>query len=364
MNPKRSLWIILASLFFLASLAKAEDRSVRVYNWVDYIGETTLSDFQKSTGIKPIYDVFDSNETLEGKLLAGHTGYDLVFPSNHFAERLIKAKVFEKLDRSKIPNWKNIDPVVLKQLEANDPGNLYTVPYMWGTTGIAYNKEKIKQVLGVDHIDSWSALFDPEVIKKLSKCGVAVMDSPDELFPAVLAYQHKNPQSFDIKDYESALEVLKLVRPYITYFHSSKYISDLANGNICVAMSYSGDSLQARDRAVDAKNGIEIEYAVPKEGSNIWFDVIAIPADAKNVDEAHAFINFLLAPENIAKVSSYINFANGVPASKKYLPESIVNNSTIYPPQEVIQRLYVSLDVPPKVMRWSTRAWSGLKSGN
>ncbi len=352
----------VAVSFGLASVAQAE-QAVHIYNWSDYIGETTLEDFQKATGIKPVYDVFDSNETLEGKLLAGHTGYDVVVPSNHFLGKQIKAGAFQKLDRSQLPNWQNLDPALLKQLEVNDPGNLYAVPYLWGTNGIGYNVEKVKAALGIDSIDSWAVLFEPENIKKLTSCGVSFMDSPDELFPAMLNYLGLDPRSTNPDDYKKAEAKLMEVRPYVTYFHSSKYVSDLANGNICVAFGYSGDVFQAAARAEEAGKGIEIAYSIPKEGGNLWFDLMAIPADAKNVKEAHAFINYLLDPAVIAKVSDYVGYANPNTQAGKLMDQEVFTDESVYPPQEVLDRLYISAELPPKIQRQMTRSWTKIKSG-
>lgn len=337
--------------------------TVHIYNWSDYIGETTLVDFEKATGIKPVYDVFDSNETLEGKLLAGRTGYDVVVPSNHFLGKQIKAGAFQKLDKSKLPNYSNLDPALLKRLEKNDPGNQYAVPYLWGTNGIGYNVEKVKAVLGVDKIDSWAMLFEPENIKKLSACGVSFLDSADEMLPAVLNYMGLNPNSENPEDYKKAEAKLMAVRPYVTYFHSSKYISDLANGDICVAAGFSGDIFQAKARAAEAGKGVDIAYVIPKEGGNLWFDLLAIPKDASNVKEAHAFINYLLKPEVIAQVSDYVGYANPNPGSDKLMEQSIRNDETVYPPQSVLDKTYVSIELPPKVMRVMTRSWTKVKSG-
>jgi putrescine transport system substrate-binding protein len=337
--------------------------TVHIYNWSDYIGETTLEDFEKASGIKPVYDVFDSNETLEGKLLAGRSGYDLVVPSNHFLGKQIKAGAFQKLDRSLLPNWQNLDPVLLKQLETNDPGNQYAVPYLWGTNGIGYNAEKIKAVLGVDTIDSWAAVFEPENMKKLSACGVAFLDSADEMIPAMLKYLDKDPNSTNADDYKVAEEKLMAVRPYVTYFHSSKYIGDLANGDICVAVGFSGDILQAADRADEAGKGVEISYAIPKEGANLWFDMMAIPADAKNVKEAHAFINYLLDPAAIAKVSDYVGYANPNLKAGELMDQDVRSDESVYPPQAVLDNLYISAELPPKVQRLMTRSWTKVKSG-
>ncbi|NMY90457.1 putrescine transport system substrate-binding protein [Pseudomonas oryzihabitans] len=337
--------------------------TVRVYNWSDYVGETTLEDFQEATGITPVYDVFDSNETLEGKLLAGHTGYDVVVPSSNFLAKQIKAGAFQKLDKSQLPNWQNLDPALLKQLEKSDPGNQYGVPYLWGTNGIGYNVDKVKAALGTDKLDSWAILFEPENLKKLSKCGVSFMDSPDEVYPAVLQYLGLDPNSTNPDDYKKAEAQLLKVRPYITYFHSSKYISDLANGNICVAFGYSGDVFQARSRAEEAKKGVNIGYAIPKEGANLWFDLLAIPKDAKNVKEAHAFINYLLQPEVIAKVSNYVGYANPNPKAGELMNAELRQDETVYPPQAVMDKLYVMKELPPQLLRLETRSWTRVKSG-
>jgi len=351
-----------ATLALLVSAAAQAQPSVSVYNWTDYIGDTTLADFQGSTGIKVIYDVFDSNETLEGKLLAGRTGYDVVVPSNHFLARQVDAGAFLKLDREQLPNWKNLDPLLLKALEKNDAGNQHSVPYLWGTNGIGYNVDKVKQVLGIDHIDSWAVMFEPENLKKLSQCGVSFMDSPDELFPAVLNYMGMDPRSSNPEDYKKAEAKLLTLRPYITYFHSSKYVSDLANGEICVAFGYSGDVFQAANRAKEANNGINVAYSIPKEGSNLWFDLLAIPSDASNPQQAYAFINYLLDPKVIAKVSATVGYANANPAAKQYMDAELVDNPEIYPPQAVLDKLYVSNTPTPQIMRVMTRSWSKVKS--
>ncbi|MBS7691198.1 polyamine ABC transporter substrate-binding protein [Pseudomonas lalucatii] len=346
----------------LTTLAQAAG-TVHIYNWSDYIGETTLADFEQASGIKPVYDVFDSNETLEGKLLAGRSGYDLVVPSNHFLGKQIKAGAFQKLDRSLLPNWDNLDPALLKQLQRNDPGNQHAVPYLWGTNGIGYNVEKIKAVLGVDKIDSWATVFEPENMQKLSRCGVAFLDSADEMIPAVLNYLGLDPNSTERADYQAAEAKLQAIRPYVTYFHSSKYIGDLANGNICVAVGYSGDILQAADRAEEAGRGIEIRYAIPKEGANLWFDMLAIPADAGNVKEAHAFINYLLEPAVIAGISDYVGYANPNTKAGELMDQDVRSDEAVYPPQAVLDRLYISAELPTKVQRLMTRSWTKVKSG-
>ncbi|NIF17814.1 polyamine ABC transporter substrate-binding protein [Pantoea sp. Cy-639] len=354
--------LIPATFALLCGAAAQAQPTVSVYNWTDYIGSTTLADFQASSGIKVVYDVFDSNETLEGKLLAGRTGYDVVVPSNHFLARQAQAGAFLPLDRSKLPNWQHLDPKLLKQLEQNDPGNQYAAPYLWGTNGIGYNVDKVKAALGIDKVDSWAVLFEPENLKKLKQCGVAFMDSPDELFPAMLNYLGLDPRSEKAADYAKAEARLLELRPYITYFHSSKYVSDLANGDVCVAFGYSGDVFQAANRAVEANNGVKIAYSIPKEGSNLWFDLLAIPKDSANPEQALAFINYLLDPQVIAKVSAAVGYANANPEAKRYMDASLVDNPEVYPPQEVLDKLYVSSTPSPQIMRVMTRSWSKIKS--
>lgn len=337
--------------------------TVHLYNWSDYIGPNTLADFEQATGIKPVQDVFDSNETLEGKLLAGRTGYDVVVPSNHFLGKQIKAGAFMKLDRALLSNYANLDPALMKRLEKNDPGNQYAVPYLWGTNGIGYNVEKVKAALGVDTIDSWAVLFEPENMKKLSQCGVAFLDSADEMLPAVLNYLGLDPNSTNPKDYQKAEQKLLAVRPYVTYFHSSKYITDLANGDICVAAGFSGDVFQAKARAEEAKKGVELAYAIPKEGGNLWFDVLAIPKDAKNAKEAHALIDYLLKPEVIAQVSDYVGYANPNLKAGALMDQGVYKDPAVYPSQAVLDRMFVNAELPPKVQRLMTRSWTKVKSG-
>ncbi|MEO4012676.1 polyamine ABC transporter substrate-binding protein [Pseudomonas rossensis] len=357
----RNALLVGAGLTLAVSVQAAG--TVHIYNWSDYIGSTTLADFQKETGIKPVYDVFDSNETLEGKLLAGRTGYDVVVPSNHFLGKQIKAGAFQKLDKSKLTHYANLDPVLLKRLEQNDPGNLYAVPYLWGTNGIGYNVDKVKAVLGLDKIDSWDVVFEPENIKKLHSCGVAFLDSADEMMPTVLNYMGLNANSTNPEDYKKAEAKLLAVRPYVTYFHSSKYIADLANGDICVAIGFSGDMFQAKARAAEAGKGMNIAYSIPKEGGALWFDMLAIPKDAANVKEAHAFINYLLKPEVIAQVSDYVGYANPNPGSDKLMEQSIRTDKSVYPPQAVLDKTYVSIELPPNIQRLMTRSWTKVKSG-
>ncbi|WP_439828392.1 polyamine ABC transporter substrate-binding protein [Aeromonas enteropelogenes] len=354
--------ITLALTMGLANVAQAAP-VVHFYNWSDYIGETTLSDFQQATGIKTVYDVFDSNETLEGKLLTGRTGYDLVVPSNNFLAKQIQAGAFQKLDKSQLPNLANLDPVLLSQLDKVDPGQQYAVPYLWGTNGIGYNVDKIKAVLGVDKIDSWATIFEPENMAKLSRCGVAFLDSADEMIPAVLNYLGLDPNSHEPADIKKAEAQLLKVRPYVAYFHSSKYIGDLANGDICVAAGFSGDILQAAARAEEAGKGVNIAYSIPKEGANLWFDMMAIPADAHNIKEAHALINYVLRPEVIAKISNYVGYANPNAKAGEFMDEEVRKDERVYPPQAVLEHLFVQEAHPRAVQRQMTRSWTKIKSG-
>lgn len=355
--------VLAATASLLLSANTFADSTVHVYNWSDYISKPVLEDFTAQTQTKVVYDVFDSNEALEGKLLAGRSGYDVVVPSDHFLARQIQAGAFGKLDRSLLPNWDNLEPQLMAQVAVNDPDNQYAVPYLWGTNGIGYNVDKVKEVLGVDHIDSWAVLFEPENMEKLSACGVAFLDSADEMIPAMLNYLGLNPNSHKSADYKKAEEKLAEIRPYVTYFHSSKYVGDLANGNICVAAGFSGDVLQAADRADEAGQGVRVAYSIPKEGGNLWFDMLAIPADAKNVAEAHAFINYLLDPAVIAQVSDYVGYANPNRYADQLMDEEVRNNPAVYPEQAVLDNLFVSQPLPSNVQRIKTRSWTRFKSG-
>lgn len=311
-----------------------------------------------------VYDVFDSNEVLETKLLAGGTGYDLVVPTGDFLQRQIQAGVFQKLDASKIPNLSNMWDEIRARTEAFDPGHEYSVNYMWGTTGIGYNVEAVQERLGVDAIDSWDVIFKPEMISKFADCGVFILDAPTELIPAALNYLGHDPNSRDNDQIEEAASLLEGIRPHVTQFHSSQYINALANGDACLAVGWSGDVLQARDRAAEADNGITVEYAIPKEGALMWFDQMAIPSDAPNPEAAHAFLDYLQRPEVIAKASNYVYYANGNVASKEFLVEDVIGDPAIYPPEETIANTWTAVPYPPKTQRVVTRAWTRIKTGS
>ncbi|MFC0709603.1 polyamine ABC transporter substrate-binding protein [Azorhizophilus paspali] len=339
--------------------------ALHVYNWSDYIGENTLADFTTESGIRVVYDVFDSNEVLEAKLLAGSSGYDVVVPSNPFLAKQIKAGVFQKLDRSKLPNWQNLDKDLLKALEPSDPGNQYAVPYMWGTIGIGYNVDKVKAALGDQApVDSWDLVFKPENIEKLKACGVSFLDSPTEMLPAALHYLGFASDSDNPEELKKAEELFLKIRPNVAYFHSSKYISDLANGDTCVAVGYSGDIYQSKARAEEVGNNVKIGYSIPKEGAGSFFDVLAIPADAKNVDQAHAFINYLMKPQVIAGITNEVRFPNGNAAATPLVDEAIRTDPGIYPSREVLKKLYTFPDLAANVQRAMTRSWTRIKSGS
>jgi putrescine transport system substrate-binding protein len=345
-----------------APAAPAEEKVLNVYNWSDYIAEDTIANFQEETGIKVNYDVFDSNELLEGKLSAGGSGYDVVVPTASFMERQIRSGIFRKLDKSKLPNLKNMDKEIMDRVALHDPGNQYSVNYMWGTTGIGYNKDKVEKALGKP-VDSWAAVFEPATAKKLQSCGISFLDSASEMATMMLAYLGKDPNSQSEEDLKAVEEKFMAVRPYVRYIHSSQYINDLANGEICAAVGYSGDVLQARDRAAEAKNNIEVAYAVPKEGTIIWFDMLAIPADAQHPNNAHLFIDYLMRPEVIAAVSNAVNYANGNAASLPYVSEDVKNDPGVYPPPEVKAKLFPDLAETEEYTRLLTRMWTRFKTG-
>lgn len=336
---------------------------VRIYNWSDYIDESILSDFEKATGIKPIYDVFDSDELLEAKLLAGKSGYDVVFPSSIFMGRQIQAKLFQPLQKDKLPNRKHIWDFVAKHLETYDPGNQYSVNYMWGTTGLGINAEKIKAVAPDAPLDSWAMLFDPQYAEKIAQCGIYMLDVPDDILAAVLNYQGKDPATQDKAMLLSTKETLDKIRPYIKKFTSSSFSIDaLANGDICLAVGYSGDIFIAADRAKEAKNGVTVDFIIPKEGAQLWFDQMVIPADAPNADNAHAFINYMLQPEVIAKASNYVFYANGNKEATAFMDKAITENNAIYPKAETLNKLYTKKLSTPRVQKAITRMWTTFKA--
>ena len=358
----------LCAIVLLASLpiasVHAEQRSVNVLNWSNYIAPGVLEAFTKETGIKVVYDTFDANETLETRLLAGKSGYDVVVPTAYFLQRQIKAGIFQKLDKSRLPNLANAWPFVTERLAVYDPGNVFAVNYMWGTTGIGYNVKAVHDLLGADaKIDSWDVVFQPELLAKFKDCGVHMLDSADDILPAALNYLGLDPNSTKQADLEKAAALVSKVRPYVRKFHSSEYLSALATGEICLVVGWSGDIKQAQSRAAEAHNGIEVGYSIPKEGAQMFFDNLAIPADATNVAEAHELINYLYRPDVAAKNSDFLSYASGNLASQKLIDPKIVNDPTIYPDEATMKKLFVITARDPSSQRIINRIWTRVKTG-
>lgn len=353
---------LMAGLMITTSVANADE--VRVYNWSDYIDEELIAKFEAETGDKLIYDVFDTNELLETKLLAGSSGYDVVVPSASFLQRQISIGVFQKLDYAKLPNATHLWDLIKDRTGKYDPDNAYSINYMWGTTGIGINVGKVKEALGDDvATDSLALIFDPKNMEKLAACGVHLLDAPAEMIPAALKYIGEEPDSKDLDVIAKVEPIFAAIRPYVTKFHSSEYINSLANGDICVAFGYSGDILQARDRADEADNGVEIAYNVASEGAVMWFDQMAIPADAPNAEGAHKFLNFMMDPENMAAASNYVYYANGNLASQKLLEEDVITDTGIYPAEDTMKNLFTTTAYGSKEQRTVTRLWTKIKSG-
>lgn len=359
-----SIVAAVATVALVGQDAQAADRVVKVYNWSDYIDPSILTDFTKETGIKVVYDVFDSNEVLETKLLAGGSGYDVVVPTASFLSRQIKAGVFQKLDKAKIPNLKYAWPEVYNRIsQAYDPGNQYAVNWMWGTTGVGYNEGKIKERMADAPVNSLDMIFKPEIAAKFKDCGIYMLDSPEDIIPVALNYLGLDPNTTKPEDFQKVEDMLLKIRPYIKKFHSSEYINALANGDACMALGWSGDILQSASRATEAKNGQVIKYNIPKEGTQMWFDMMAIPADAKDVDEALTFINYLNRPEVMAKASNFIQYANGNLGSQKFIDKSVLDNPAVYPDAVTLKKLFVHLTWDNKTQRVATRMWTKITTG-
>jgi putrescine transport system substrate-binding protein len=341
-----------------------EPKVLHVYNWSDYIADDTLANFQQETGIRVVYDVFDSNELLEAKLVAGNTGYDVVVPSLSFLGRQVQIGVFMPLDRSRLSNYGNLDPELMQRIALTDPDNTHSVPYLWGTTGIGYNVAKIAEVFGEDFVvDSWDLVFKPENIQRLAACGVAMLDTPQEMVPIALNYLGEDPTSFDPDVIAKAEALLLSVRPHVRYFHSSQFISDLANGDICLAVGWSGDIIQAADRAEEAEAGVEVAYAIPKEGAPMWFDMLAIPRDAKHPNNAHLFIDYLLRPDVMAGIQNYVSYPSGNIAALPLVDDAIRENQGVFPSAETRAKLFNFVVIPPEVDRIYGRLWTRVKTG-
>jgi putrescine transport system substrate-binding protein len=350
-------------VFLLTQPALPKERVVNYYNWSDYQDPTVLDEFTKETGIKVRYDTFDSNDTLEAKLLAGGSGYDVVVPTAYFLPHQITAGIFQPLDKSKLPNLAYVWPEIARQLAAYDPGNQYAVDYMWGTTGIGYNVKDVKQILGPDAaIDSWDYVFNPDKIKKFKDCGIHFLDSSDDVMSAGLHYLHLDPNTSDPADLDRVTALLLKVRPYVRKFHSSEYLNALATGEICLVIGFSGDVKQAQTRAAQAKGGIELGYSIPKEGAQLWFDTLAIPRDAPDPEEAHELINYLLKPEVAAKNTNYVSYANGDLPSQ-LVDKSILDDRTIYPDAATMANFYTIIAHDPKTQRLINRLWTRIRTG-
>lgn len=347
-----------------AMAADKIDSKLNVYNWSNYIAPNAIAEFDKLSGIKTTYDVFDSNELLEGKLLGGQTGYDLVVPTASFMEKQIIAGVFMPIDRSKLKNYANLDPSIMKLLSKHDPDNIYAIPYLWGTTGIAYNIDKIKQRMPNAPLDSWDMILKPEVIAKFADCGVAILDAPSESFEIAQNYLGLDPHSSDKADMNAAVDLWKSIRPHVRYFHSSQQVDDLATGEICLAIGWSGDMFQAVNDAKAANKGVNLAYYIPKEGSTIWFDVFGIPHDAVNVDEAHKFLDYLMDPKVAAANTNEIWYANAIPSSMPMISDEIKSNVSVFPSEEIKANLFIDQPGDAKTARSRNKLWARIKSGS
>jgi putrescine transport system substrate-binding protein len=342
--------------------AQDAEKVVNVYNWSDYIDPSVIADFQKEYGIKVNYDVFDSNEVLETRLLTGHSNYDIVVPSGPFLAHQMQAGVFQKLNKALLTNWVDLDPAVMAKEAQYDPGNVYSVTYMWITSGPGYNVAKIKERMPDAPVNSWAMLYDPAVVAKFADCGVSLLDAPTEVIPTVLIYLGKDPNSTSVEDLKAAEKALTAIRPYVRYVHSSRYIDDLANGETCLALGWSGDVKQAHDRAKDAGKGVDIGYNIPKEGAISNYDVMAIPADAPHPNNAHLFMNFLMQPEVAAKSTNLIKYANGDTPTNA-INEAVRNDPGVYPPPDVMAKLHPEPTRTLEYTRLLTRTWTQFKTG-
>lgn len=357
------LVLVFTTLLSLASAEAQGPRELRIFNWSNYIDEQVLRDFEREHNARIVYDTYDSNEILETRLLAGRSGYDIVVPSGPFLARQIEANVHQRLDRSKLPNLSNMWPDIQRRVAAYDPGNAFSVNYLWGTTGIGINVAKIRERMPDAPLDSWRLAFDFDTLRRFRDCGIHFLDSAEDFLPSVMRYLGLNPDSKRPQDWEAAANHVQQLRTLVTKFHSSEYIAGLANGDVCLVVGYSGDIFQAQKRAREANAGVEVQYIIPREGAQMWFDQMAIPADAPNPDLAHAFINFLMKPENIARVSNVVSYANGNMASKQLVTPAVRDNPSIYPPDAVMARLFTVSSPDARLQRTITRAWTRAKTG-
>ena len=375
------LALAAGALLLCAGARAAEPKVLNIYNWSDYIAEDTIKNFEKETGIKVRYDTYDNNEILHAKLVAGKTGYDIVVPGSHFAKTQIEGGLLQKLDRSKLSNWGNLDKGLLEQLAKLDPGNAYLVDWLWGYVTVGINVNKVKAALGDLPMpdNAWSLLFDPKYVSKLKSCGVSVLDSASEVLPAALLYLGKPPYSRDAADYAEAGKLLKSIRPFVTKFSSSGYIEDMAGGATCLVMGFSGDINIARSRAAEAAAGgatdtktknkgkpkepVVIEALVPKTGATLFFDTMAIPKDAKNVENAHLFINYILRPEVHASLTNKVFYANPNAASLKFVKKDVAENKSIFLDAAATKTMVAPDALPQDTRRVQTRTFTSFKAG-
>lgn len=363
-------WILAAASVAMLALGgcgggsgEAKDQTLRIYNWSDYIDPQILADFTRETGIRVVYDTFDSNEILETKVLQGDIGYDIVTPSNHNVPRYVAAGAIDPLDKSKLPNLKNLWPEIMAHMEPFDPGQRYSVPYMWGTIGLGYNPEAIAKRLPGVKVDSWDVAFKPENLAKLKDCGVYFLDASEDMYAVALNYLGRDPNSKTLADYQAATAMLLKARPYVRKFHSSEYIDALANGDVCLAIGYSGDVLQAAARAAEAGRKVKVAYAIPKEGSQVWFDVFVMPKGAPNPDAAYRFLEYMLRPEVVARASNYTRYANANAQATPLVEAAVRDDPNVYPPPEVFRRLFVTTTKDPELLREVNRQWTQVMTG-
>lgn len=354
----------LTGALVVSTVGAVQAEELRILNWSDYIDESIIQQFESETGIDVTYDVFDSNEVLETRLLAGQSGYDIVVPTADFLSRQIQAGVFQPLNKDELSNLGNVWPAIAERLEVYDPDNTYSINYMWGTTGIGLNVDMVAERLGEDFAyDTWDLVFDPEIAGQLQDCGIYWLDAPTEMIPAALNYLGYDPDSRDPDQIGEATELMVSLRDTVQRFHNSENINALANGDICVAIGWSGDMLIARDRAAEAENGVNVDYTIPREGALMWFDQMAIPADAPNPEAAHQFLNFILQPEPIAAATNYVFYANGNLASQEFVLEEILEDPAIYPDEGTTASLYTLPAYDPRTQRIVTRSWTTVKTG-
>jgi putrescine transport system substrate-binding protein len=353
---------LLPLMFCCALPVHAQEQALNLYSWSSYIPPQALQRFKDETGIQVKYDIFDSAEALDSKLMTGGSGYDVVFPASSGLARAIKAKAVQPVDRSQLKHYVNLEPELLEKLASADAGNQYGVPYTWGTVGLGYNKQALEQRLPGVPTNSLDLLFKPEYASKLKDCGIAVIDSPQEVISIALNYLGKDPYSSDRADLKAVQQLLAELQPNLRYVGSGRHIDDLAKGEICLALTYNGDAYMAADNAREAKQPFEVLYRIPKEGSLMWFDTMAIPADAPHPKAAHAFIDFMLRPESIAELTNSVFFANANGAATTLVSAEITGDPDIYPPAEVRSRLFSEELMPLRQQRDRTRIWTTFRS--